>query len=653
MVKLNHNLSRIIAAICWLTAAVLATIALNELLHRSKEPVILIWSLKKFTISLAMLLAAGVAWWISVKLSVRGVPGWLLGKHAPIWVFVTLTSIWFFSNLDPVPHVQGDLHFQMIGLRQYLAGETTQFNTQVVPIANNDLAKDYLAPIIWYPPAPMWLIYPFAKAGLSPDTVAQWMIFLGFLAGGIGFLALARHLGCSHSTCLVFGVVLFLCTLSRNGLGILNPASTDCLGLAIIPWLCLATFKLLQRLREDSKIRDKILLFLLLGLGSGSLYLIKYSWFVGGAALASFLGISVFILVKKLAFEKRVILMGVYAISFFLPFFGLNYHNSQLSGANALDYNESGDLGESSFVNMIYGPNFSSTTRIQELPFSVAAAPGFILAGNILATRVVHLLRQEPLFTSFFVEELGTNAHVWALILICIPFSVLAIFLLWKYCKEASVENSIFLLTMVVVPVALLAYLSLKSGFNYIVKDNYRYILPYSLILQAILIHYYFKSKMTLGAWRQRWLFGLAFFWVCIFPGAWAIEANVHGRIINKNQPTPVFPANELEELSNDQNQSIYFFLNGHGPRQRGVFSREQHISFILDGQDTGRAPFQTSTTIRVVVAIEGNLDPTHQSVQGFLERFPDLKWNTLEVSSSLFPTILFGDMRPNTPTEK
>ena len=72
---------------------------------------------------------------------------------------------------------------------------------------------------------------------------------------------------------------------------------------------------------------------------------------------------------------------------------------------------------------------------------------------------------------------------------------------------------------MVVIPILLLGYLALNSGFNYIVKDNYRYVIPYSLLLQAILLHLWFTKPSQFSSNLGKCVLGLAVFWVCVFQG--------------------------------------------------------------------------------------------------------------------------------------
>ncbi len=644
----KDSLSRVLSALCWVFAAILATIAANELLHRSKSPELLFWSYKKLLVCLGIAGVAALAWCGAKKLAKPGLPGLLASPRSPVWVFIGISSAWFLANLPTSPETGGDLQFQLAGFRQFLNGQTDQFNVQVVPIQGLDLAKDRIEPIIWYPPGPMWLLYPFAKVGLSPDLGARWMIFICFLVGGWGFLELGRKLGFSQQASLALSVVLAFSTLSRDGLAVVFPTSADCIGLAIFPWLSIGTLGLLGGLGEETRIQSKILPFLALGLATGALYVVKYSWFVSGAALAFFLGFCLFLLVRKLPFPRRLVLMGAYSVGFFFPFLSLNQHNRELSGGDALDYNEKGSLGDNAFIEMVYGPNFSSTARPQELPFSIAAGPGFLLGGNLLATRLVHFLRQEHGFTRFFEEKLGTNAHVWALILVCIPFTFLIIGLFALSLPTLEPRKGSFLAVMAFLPILLLGYLSLKSGFNYIVKDNYRYVIPYSLLMQGLLLHVWFR-KPQFPNLLLKWCLGIAIFWACVFPSALSLQAQARAR---SGVPVPELPVLQLESLTNTDSQSITFFLNGHGSRKTGIVPRESHISFILDGALSGNGgdKFTTSKPIRVVVAIEGNLDPSRIDIQSFFARFPGVDWNLAHADGTLYPHLFYTDLRPSSP---
>ena len=337
--------------------------------------------------------------------------------------------------------------------------------------------------------------------------------------------------------------------------------------------------------------------------------------------------------------------MGLYSVCFFTPFFWLNHHYRELSGSDPLDYNKQGRLGESAFVEMVYGPNFSSTVRPQELPFSLAAGPGFMLGGNILATKVVQFLKNEAHFTHFLQEKLNTNSHVWALILISLPLTVVTYRLVTSFWTDKNSLKGIFLVTMVIVPILILGYLALKSGFNYIVKDNYRYVIPYSLLLQAVLLHVWFVKSSQFRSDFGRCVLGVAVFWVCVFPGAWRLQATARENFFSSAKSVPTIPQSKLNLLLSEAEKSIVFFLNGYGPRHIGIVSRESQISFVLDGGLPKGPSFVASSPVKVVVAVESNLDPSRQDIQSFLKRFPIMDWQVTEARGSLYPLILSGNM--------
>lgn len=641
----SSSLKWAIAVFFWVTSAVIASVALNEILHQSKKADILFWSWKKALACSGLFTLAAGFFWASRKVAVPELPKPLTRERAPLLIFLALGIVWFTANLSTPSKVSGDIQFQMLGFRQYLNKDTTQFNAQVVPIVGQDLAKDKVLPMVWYPPAPMWLLLPLTKAGIQLDLAARILIFLGFLCGGTGFLILAKYLGVSHKACLAFSVVLALCMVSRDGFNVVTPTSADCIGWGIFPWLSLATLKLLEEMGKETSVQKKAPSFIALGLATGAIYLVKYSWFVAAATLAFFLTISIFILVRKVPFGHRLALVGLYSICFIAPFFWLNHHYRELSGGDPLDYNKQGGLGENAFVEMVYGPNFSSTARPQELPFSMVAGPGFMLGGNILATKAVQFLRHEASFTHIFQEKLSTNAHVWALILICLPFTVLTYRMVISFLKGLAPTSAVFLITMVVLPIFLLGYLALKSGFNYIVKDNYRYVIPYSLLLQAILLHAWFCKSSLFSSKFGKCVLGLAVFWVCVFPGAWRLQASVLETLSPSAKSVPSIPQNKLNLLISGAEKSIVFFLNGYGPRHIGIVSRESHISFVLDGGLPKGPSFVASSPTRVVVAVESNLDPNRQDIQSFLKRFLIMDWQVTEAPGSLYPMILSGNM--------
>ena len=91
----------------------------------------------------------------------------------------------------------------------------------------------------------------------------------------------------------------------------------------------------------------------------------------------------------------------------------------------------------------------------------------------------------------------------------------------------------------------------------------------------------------------------------------------------------------------------MVFFLNGYGPRHIGIVPRESHISFVINGGIPEGTDYVTSVPLRVVVAIENNLDPKRPDIQRFLKRFPGIDWNIVEAPESLYPMILTGKLLP------
>ena len=284
----STSLSKIIPAFLWVISALLVSVALNEILHQSKNPEILCWSGKKVLVCAGLFTLAAIGFGIYRKLAVQGLPKYLAGEKVPLFVFLALGIMWIFANLGTPSKVSGDIQFQMHGFRQFLDGETDQFNTQIIPIVGQDLAKDKVVPMVWHPPGPMWLMLPFTKAGIPLDLAARLLISLGFLCGGAGFLSLAKYLGISHKACLAFAMVLVLCAVSRDGFNVVTPTSADCLGWAMFPWLSLATLKLLDGVGKETRVKEKAISFIALGLATGAMYFVKYSWFVAAATLAFF-----------------------------------------------------------------------------------------------------------------------------------------------------------------------------------------------------------------------------------------------------------------------------------------------------------------------------------------------------------------------------
>ena len=623
----------------------LIVFALESALLHSKQPVFLFWSAKKILFCSGLTALGGLCLWASTKLKPQELR---VGNHpkAPEKLFILLQSLMLLLLLASPANISGDLELQAKGLKQYVSGQLDQFNAVSIPIKDWDLARDRVEPIVWFPPGPMFLLLPLLKLGISIEWAIRWLLLVAYCSGGLGFLALTRKLGLTPPARLAFAAVLALAPLVRDGLGIIYPTSADSLGMALFPWLALACFKLLERLQQNHQSLQTCTMFLFTGFGVGMLYWIKYSWFIAGAALAGFLGIAVFVIVRKTPILNRLSCMALFSVAFFAPFIGLNEFNTKRAGQNALQYSEGGGIGDNGFVNMVYGPNFSSTARPQELPFSVLAGPGFILGGNLLATKVVNLAKNVPTYNAFFTDR-DTNTHVWTLILLCLPMSLCAAWLLRNFSSHVIPTHTWLLSAMVLIPLALLCYLSLRAGFNYIVKDNYRYVIPYSFLFQALLLDAWFRRNKRFH-WMTNAMLSALLFWVILFPSGRAIL-----KIKPQNAPPPeTSHVNAIEQLQSSRLNDIglVFFLNGHGPRASYPNGRSINVPFLLNGgieNDPKGSLYHTSKPIRVVVAIEANLHREHHAVQLFLNKFPTTNWHEHPHSSITFPILLYADINP------
>ena len=124
-------------------------------------------------------------------------------------------------------------------------------------------------------------------------------------------------------------------------------------------------------------------------------------------------------------------------------------------------------------------------------------------------------------YNRFFTDR-GTNTHVWTLILLCLPMSLWAGWLLRNFASHGTPTHIWLLSAMVLIPIALLCYLSFRAGFNYLVKDNYRYVIPYSFLFQALLLDAWFRRNKRFH-WMINAMLSALLFWVILFPSGRAI----------------------------------------------------------------------------------------------------------------------------------
>ncbi|HEX6902221.1 MAG TPA: hypothetical protein VF789_21065 [Thermoanaerobaculia bacterium] len=158
----------------------------------------------------------------------------LLRRFGPRLVLLVLTAGAFLAAWRVPYKLESDTAFQVKGIQQWLAGDTPNPGTLLLPDPA-DLGRDAAVWSNWWPPAFPFLYAPLAAAGLPLGTALRATSLLLFLAGSLGWLRLAERLETGRSVQLLFAASLAAYALTIGGAASLR--STDLLSFAAAPWL--------------------------------------------------------------------------------------------------------------------------------------------------------------------------------------------------------------------------------------------------------------------------------------------------------------------------------------------------------------------------------------------------------------------------------
>lgn len=314
--------------------------------------------------------------------------------------------------------IYGDPAVQFRALHQFVAGQSPSLNHVVAP-SWTDLAQNHASWIVWWPPGPQLLTYPWHALGLSLGHSIRLTAALCLVLGALGWLHWLRQFPLPRPLALTAAAALPFLHTANATLFVFGP---DVLNFAAAPWLLIIVLSLTT---QSSPTRPVPAAWFAAGLALGLTYVLKYSLiFVAIGALT-------FLAITQWRHWRRVALA---AMGCAIPVLSLSYLNSHFAGAvNSASQRLGFYPHWQSLVALIANPALAAADADGLLRFLLLhpnhplvaddLAPAYVgLAGGLLilwllahATRVP-ALRHSPaaqLATTVFAVTLATLATVW------------------------------------------------------------------------------------------------------------------------------------------------------------------------------------------------------------------------------------------------
>ena len=390
----------------------------------------------------------------------------------PLYLFITLFLILGLTVTPTGSKVGEDISSQVLSTKHFIENKI-EFPNLILKPSPDDLSIDHNQ---WHirPPGASWFTLPGLVLGLSLGHAIILSLATISLAGGIGWLQLAKKLGVQRLGQLYLSMLLSLSLgLNINYLGTMN-----CCLFALVPWLIIFAIHISQfNLKNNICCYKNIFLAALFFIILGFFSILKLSGMI--AALTISCIPFLIILFNKDWDKKKFLVISLFILSFllFAPyktfeyFNDLNHQISSDSMYSSIDYNKQTPL---------WGHSFSESTRGSLLILSAIGSPGYALTLKSLNHSIRDFLLQFRPFTNWSKNK-KINPHAFVCgILGTIIFSTACIIIYLNW----SLFNNIFILiicTFYIIPFIGLAIVSNFHGFNYSLYSSHTY--EYSIIL--------------------------------------------------------------------------------------------------------------------------------------------------------------------------
>lgn len=397
-----------------------------------------------------------------------------LQRSLPYFILLSLMScVLVISLLYPLETLSEwiDPSLQLKSIQQYITGVSPSLNTVVLPDPQ-DLSQSIFYWIVWYPPGLPVLLYPLIAAGIPLGTAIRLTTFCFIGVGGLGWIQVARYI---KATPLVVTLTAAIVPFYYFRLGLIYIG--DSLPFGIMPWLFLGVLYLTDHIITESRSKITILLWILLvTVGLGTIYWIKYSAFVISVSLMIYFYIILFLdpfRAVSLKWIDRFLVGFVGSLSFCIPYGLLKIVNQSLSSV--------GDLLDKSSQSSLTDP---ATRFLTTYGFGLfISAFGVIGASFSQSVYWLWSLTDQLFYAGFL--RFGFEREIAGATL-AYPITFLVLFILVR--KQQFFQRRVVLLglTMLLIPWGLFLFLSYLVGFNFFAYS--RYFAPSMAFIQIIVL---------------------------------------------------------------------------------------------------------------------------------------------------------------------
>lgn len=405
-------------------------------------------------------------------------------------VLLSTTLILSLAAKFPI-QIDEDVAFQLKSIQQFLSGEADRFNSVVVPDPQ-DLSSDIQAWIVWWAPGISIFFLPLIAIGIPLGIACRLTMYILFVSGCIGWLKVADKLKVSFTTKVITAISLPPYLLASANIRVLM--SGDVLPFGFTSWLFLYALDINSRFQsEKGRYRNTLIHTILFGTLLGLVYWLKYSAFLVSISIFSYFAI-ILLFKSKYSLNKRVILLASLIISLLLPVILLSYINKSFTGvSSATDQ-------YSSYVSSSFDKSQSlskvTATNWVTLFSCLLGFPGLalfqlnltLLVNTIYRFIVLQTINIDILLPFSLFPTIGVNEKAILASFIGIPGTLSILWSLRYSVRFIAKDIVIFCIFTTFIPVALLAYLSSKVGYNYLTNDSIRYAMPFFPFTQILVV---------------------------------------------------------------------------------------------------------------------------------------------------------------------
>lgn len=419
--------------------------------------------------------------------------------------FCTLTSTILEKTPSPSPNYSYLILFSIVACFTFPQGakvgedicfqvkSTQQFVEEKVKLPNFcstpkmfDLSKDDMQ---WQlrPPGASWLVLPFMFIGMSlGDSITITLFVLG-LAGGLGWILLAKKIGIGKNGQYLLSILLGTTLgFAINSFGTMNSVLHS-----LVPWMMIFSIHLVSISRTEEKlvwfrIVVALIFFLILGL----FCLIKTS----GMIVALTIGVSPIIILFTSKFDKTkkyrsasiLLIISPFTL---LPYFLIEKTNELETGISSDNMYRKVDYSKQS---ALWGNYFTESTQGWKLGVSALGSPGYALPPKNIAHNLRDFFVQFKQFNDWSNANM-LNPHVlvsslWGIVLLSLyAWSII------QNRSELSALSLVVISCFFTIPFLGLATVSYLHGFNYSLYATHT--IEYSIVLIFPIIMMWEKIK--------------------------------------------------------------------------------------------------------------------------------------------------------------